>query len=109
MVPASEVHEHILSQLNKNAEPDKNFKKFTKSISDLYEVNSDYSFEGDQNCYVKVRDNNHLSELDLSDDFSQFREVYNLSHFNKLSPLFLSNYQFETTKQSHGWDIRVLA
>ena len=109
MVPASEVHEHILSQLNKNAEPDRNFKKFTKSISDLYEVNSEYTFEGDKDCYIKVRNNAHLSELELSSDFSLFRESYNLSHFNKLSPLFLSNYQFETSQQTQGWDIKVIA
>lgn len=109
MVPASEVHEHILSQLSKSSEPDKTFKKFTKSISDLYEVNSHYEFEGNDDCFVKVRNSNHMSEFDLSDEFCVFREAYNLSHFNKLSPLFLSNYKFETSSIENGWDIRITA
>lgn len=109
MVPASEVHEHILSDLQKSSEPDRTFKKFTRSLSDLYEVNSIYEFEGESDCYIKVRNNQHLSEFDLSPEFSSFRESYNLSHFNKLSPLFLSDYKFETASVDNGWQIKVMA
>lgn len=109
VVPASEVHEHLLKQMKLNSAPDKSFKSFTKSISSLYEVNSNYSFEGDKDCYIKVRDNEHMSELNLSDDFNSFRELYNLSHFNKLSPLFLSDYKFTSKKEASGWNIEVTA
>lgn len=109
-VSVSEVHEHALKNLNlTNNDPDKNFKKFTKAISSLYEVNSNYSFEGTSDCYIKVRDNDHMSEFNLSDDFNNFRQQYNLSHFNKISPLFGLNNHLKSKQESSGWNIGVTA
>lgn len=107
VVPASEVHDYALSHLNFKNDPELNLKKFTKNISNLYEQNSIYEFVGDTNCYIKVRDNNHVSELSLNADFVKFRQGYNLTHFNKLSPILLSDHRFQTTQEDHGWNLKI--
>jgi DNA-binding XRE family transcriptional regulator len=105
VVPASEVHKYVLSKISSDNNPDKNFKKFTQDISELYEQNSIYTFEGDKDCFIKVRDSLHLGELNLGDEFSKFREVFNLSHFNKISPLLFSDLKFQTQSEDGGWNI----
>lgn len=104
-VPVSEVHEYALSRVNENLSSEKNFKKFTKTINNFYEKNSIYEFEGEDKCYIKVRDDLHVNELSLSQDFMKFRELYNLSHFNKLAPLFSMEKNFNSVHQNGGWDI----
>lgn len=106
-VSVSDAHSYFLSDLRGTSDPDNQFKKLTKFVNKNYEINAKYSFEGDKDCFIKVRDNDHLADLELSKDFQAFRSLYNLSHFNKLSPALFSNRQFDLAYQDHGWDIVV--
>lgn len=105
VVPASEVHKNILSSMKSQSMPDYNFKKFTKKIASLYEQNSQYYFEGDKDCFVKVRDNPHMKEFGLGSEFLKFREEFNLSHFNKVSPLLFSPMNFKVQAEDGGWNL----
>jgi hypothetical protein len=91
--------------MKSDSNADHNLKKFTKNISSLYEQNSNYLFEGDQNCFVKVRDNPHMKELALSPEFLTFRREFNLSHFNKISPLLFSQMNFKVRAEDGGWNL----
>lgn len=103
-VPVSNTHSLFLNGISGSDDPDKSFKKFTRFINQSYEINSKYTFEGSKKCFVKVRDNKHIGEMNLSEEFNKFRPLYNSSHFNKLSPCIFSNKKFEIIGQANGWD-----
>jgi len=103
----SEVHGYALSQINTGHDDNKNFQSFTKKISQLYEDNSTYSFEGDKKCYIRATDNETLKALNIGEEFNQFRSIYNLSHFNNLSPVLFSDKRFKVQSTDKGWNIAV--
>jgi transcriptional regulator with XRE-family HTH domain len=107
IVKPSDAHSYFLKSIGETGDPDNNFKKLTKFVGQHYEINSKYIFEGDKGCFIKARDNSHLNELDLKDEFNKFRSLYNLSHFNKISPLLFSNRKFDLVSQHGGWDLVV--
>lgn len=105
VTPTKDIHHLTIDLLAKTKDPELKFKKLTKIVHDHFEQNSLYKFEGHKNCYIQVRDNNFISELSLSSEFVNFREIYNTFHFNNLAPLFLAKHNFSSQKVSGGWNI----
>lgn len=106
-VPASEVHCYALESISKRTSPKNRMKAFIKSIPKLYEVNTCYDFQGEKKCFISTFDNIHLRELNLSNDFKRFRQLYGLSSFQSLAPLLNLDYKFKTVRKRKGWDLAV--
>ncbi len=101
----SEVHSYLLDQMGKPKKPFAFFKNLTSFIAHNYEINSSYKFNGDNKCLVRVEDNLHLEELDLTEDFNLFRENFNKVHFQNLSEHFMFEGDITSIKTNKGWDI----
>lgn len=101
----SEVHSYLLDQMGKPKKPQAFFKNLTSFIAHHYEINSTYKFNGDDKCLIRVEDNLHLQEMNLSDDFTAFRESFNTIHFQNLSDHFSFEGEIKSIKTDKGWDI----
>ncbi|MCO4754723.1 MAG: helix-turn-helix transcriptional regulator [Bacteriovoracaceae bacterium] len=104
---ASQVHQYPLSSILVNDHAEQNFKRFTKTIKEMYEVNTTYQFVGEDDNFIEARDNKHMSEVDTTEDFEAFRALYNEAHFNMLAPMLHSKARFKATKVEGGWNLRV--
>lgn len=81
----SDFHSHLLHRdlLKINGKPEKLIKSFCRYLNSCYEINSIYQQSSARE--IQVQNAEHLKQLNLSNDFKNFRKYYNHSHFIEFS------------------------
>jgi len=105
--PVSEIHGYVVSNLKESQSAEINLRRFTKLVQEYYEINSHYHFEGDANSFIQVRDNYHLKDFKLGDEFNMFRMLYNLENYNQLAPVLSGDQEFTVEAVAGGWDLKL--
>ena len=106
-VSISDTHSYFIQSLKATTKYDVAFKKLTNFVANHYEINTDYEFVGDKSCYIRAKSQRFLNKFNFDENFEVFRSLYNLSHFNKLAPIFSSDHNFELKTNKEGWDIAI--
>lgn len=100
-----DVHSSIILDFYPDQSIEVAVKKLLQRVKFSYEQNTNYEFVGDKE-FVIAKDQDFVKEFKLSSEFNDFRQKFNLSHFQGLDN-FVSNgsSKFKSKQINGGWVI----
>lgn len=98
-----DIHSSVVDELGNNPSIEVATKRLLARVKLMYEQNTSYEFEGGKE-FVVARDQDFVTEFKLSSEFNNFRQSFNVAHFQGLSE-FLGEEKntFRSKSTSDGW------
>lgn len=98
-----DIHSSISTELGDIDSFDQATRKLLARVKTSYELNTTYEFLGEKE-FVRAIDQSFLKEFKLAPEFNEFREKFNLSHFQGLNAFVShSEHKLKTKHTSNGW------
>lgn len=100
-----DVHSSVILDFYPDQAIEVAVKKLLQRVKFTYEQNTNYEFVGDKE-FVTAKDQDFVKEFKLTSEFNEFRQKFNLSHFQSLDQ-FVTGIpsKFKSKQINGGWVI----